>query len=65
MYTTLSRQTQELGNNDPSLEEVDPEVWQAIKDEERRQHDKIELIASENYVSRACLLYTSPSPRDS
>jgi glycine hydroxymethyltransferase len=55
MYTTLSRQTQELGNNDPSLQEVDPEVWQAIKDEERRQHDKIELIASENYVSRAVL----------
>src|SRR5687768_6680385 len=55
MYTTLSRQTQELGNNDPPLEEVDPEVWQAIKDEERRQHDKIELIASENYVSRAVL----------
>ena len=55
MYTTLSRQTQELGNNDPTLEEVDPEVWQAIKDEERRQHDKIELIASENYVSRAVL----------
>lgn len=37
------------------LSEVDPEVWQAIKDEERRQHDKIELIASENYVSRAVL----------
>ncbi|MEO6456864.1 MAG: serine hydroxymethyltransferase [Chloroflexia bacterium] len=55
MYTTLSRQTQELGNNDPPLEEVDPELWQAIKDEERRQHDKIELIASENYVSRAVL----------
>ena len=55
MYTTLSRQTQELGNNDPTLEEIDPEVWQAIKDEERRQHDKIELIASENYVSRAVL----------
>ena len=55
MYTTLSRQTQELGNNDPPLEEVDPEVWQAIKDEESRQHDKIELIASENYLSRAVL----------
>src|SRR5687768_4768063 len=55
MYTTLSRQTQELGSDDPTLAEVDPEVWQAIKDEERRQHDKIELIASENYVSRAVL----------
>src|SRR3954453_13084054 len=38
-----------------SLREVDPELWQAIKDEERRQHDKVELIASENYVSRAVL----------
>src|SRR5437660_12898756 len=59
MYTTLSRQGQGAGANeayrDPPLSEVDPEIWQAIKDEERRQHDKIELIASENYVSRAVL----------
>ena len=40
---------------DLPLEEVDLEIWQAIKNEERRQHDKIELIASENYVSRAVL----------
>jgi glycine hydroxymethyltransferase len=40
---------------DRPLSEVDPELYQAIKDEERRQHDKIELIASENYVSRAVL----------
>jgi glycine hydroxymethyltransferase len=37
------------------LHEVDPQLWQAIEDEKRRQHDKIELIASENYVSRAVL----------
>ncbi len=37
------------------LSEVDPEIYQAIKDEEGRQHDKIELIASENYVSKAVL----------
>src|SRR3989442_13786683 len=59
MYTTLSRQGQGAGTNDATvdrpLSEVDPEIWQAIKDEERRQHDKIELIASENYVSRAVL----------
>src|SRR5215510_10888613 len=37
------------------LSEVDPEIFAAIQKEERRQHDKIELIASENVVSRAVL----------
>ena len=32
---------------------VDPEVYQAIKAEENRQEEKIELIASENFVSAA------------
>ena len=30
--------------------EVDPELWAAMEGERRRQHDKIELIASENYT---------------
>lgn len=34
-----------------SLEEFDPKLWQAIGDEEKRQEDHVELIASENYVS--------------
>jgi glycine/serine hydroxymethyltransferase len=34
---------------------VDPEVWQAIKAENKRQHDHIELIASENYASPAVM----------
>ncbi|MBN9387364.1 MAG: serine hydroxymethyltransferase [Chloroflexi bacterium] len=38
-----------------SLAAVDPEIYQAIKLEEGRQHDKIELIASENFVSQAVL----------
>lgn len=38
-----------------SLLEVDPEVAQAIANEERRQHDGLELIASENFVSEAVL----------
>jgi glycine hydroxymethyltransferase len=38
-----------------ALAEVDPEVAQAIKDEIRRQNEGIELIASENFVSRAIL----------
>src|SRR5439155_12318773 len=38
-----------------SLAQQDPEVYRAIKLEEGRQKDKIELIASENYVSPAVL----------
>ncbi len=38
-----------------SLEEVDPEIAAAIKQELGRQQDGIELIASENIVSRAVL----------
>jgi len=39
----------------PSLRESDQEVWQAIQDETRREAEKIVLIASENYVSKAVL----------
>jgi glycine hydroxymethyltransferase len=38
-----------------SLEDVDPVLWEAMVAERRRQHDKIELIASENYVSAAVM----------
>ncbi|CFX02792.1 Serine hydroxymethyltransferase [Syntrophomonas zehnderi OL-4] len=34
---------------------VDPEVAEAINNEERRQNRKLELIASENFVSRAVM----------
>src|SRR3990172_5942246 len=37
------------------ISEVDPELWEAMLGERRRQHDKIELIASENYVSAAVM----------
>jgi glycine hydroxymethyltransferase len=37
------------------LAETDPELAEAIRDELRRQQDQIELIASENIVSRAVL----------
>ena len=40
--------------NEP-LAVVDPEILSAIADEQRRQTEKIELIASENYTSRAVL----------
>jgi len=37
------------------LRETDPEILQVIKDETRRQNKKLELIASENFVSCAVL----------
>jgi len=37
------------------LSEVDPEIYDAIKNELGRQRNEIELIASENVVSRAVL----------
>jgi glycine hydroxymethyltransferase len=38
-----------------NLKETDPEVYQSIKDEISRQNDKLEMIASENFVSLAVL----------
>jgi glycine hydroxymethyltransferase len=35
------------------ISEVDPELWAAMERERRRQTDKLELIASENYVYAA------------
>jgi len=37
------------------LAQSDPEVWDAIRRENQRQEEHVELIASENYVSRAVL----------
>src|SRR5574338_1354961 len=37
------------------LADVDPDLWHAMLRERDRQHDKIELIASENYVYAAVL----------
>jgi glycine hydroxymethyltransferase len=33
------------------ISDYDPELWAAIRDEERRQEEHVELIASENYAS--------------
>ena len=38
-----------------SISEVDPDLWTAMQGELRRQHDKIELIASENYTFAAVM----------
>src|SRR6478736_135496 len=37
------------------LRESDPQVFDAIRQEERRQRDELELIASENYTSAAVM----------
>jgi glycine hydroxymethyltransferase len=37
------------------LRTADPEVWQAIRNERRRQQEGLEMIASENYTSPAVL----------
>jgi len=37
----------------PNLSKVDPEVHEAVRQEIRRQTDKLELIASENFTSEA------------
>jgi glycine hydroxymethyltransferase len=37
------------------LKQADPQVWQAIADERRRQQQGLEMIASENYTSPAVL----------
>ncbi len=39
----------------PHLTAADPEIAALVQSEARRQHDKIRLIASENYVSTAVL----------
>lgn len=38
-----------------NLKQADPEVYSAIKKEEKRQREHLELIASENFVSKAVL----------
>lgn len=52
MTTLIPERTTTVGLSEP-LAEVDPELFAAIQGEERRQLEGIELIASENYASRA------------
>ena len=37
------------------IEKIDPELYQIIQREHKREHNTLELIASENFVSRAIL----------
>ncbi len=38
-------------SQDMTIDGFDPELWQAIENERRRQEEHVELIASENYAS--------------
>ncbi|MGN6318793.1 MAG: serine hydroxymethyltransferase, partial [Trinickia sp.] len=38
-----------------TIANVDPEIWNAIQQENHRQEEHIELIASENYTSPAVM----------
>ena len=42
-------------NHQNTLAKTDPELWVAIQNENKRQEDHIELIASENYASPAVM----------
>src|SRR4051795_9018857 len=47
--------TEPIIGHDPALADVDPEIAELVDAEARRQGEKIRLIPSENYVSRAVL----------
>ena len=53
--TTIENVSTTISDRSLPLRDADPEIYEIIQKEERRQHDKIELIASENVVSRAVL----------
>src|SRR5260221_207307 len=55
METLKKKANPALAERSLPLQDIDPEVFEIIQKEEHRQHDKIELIASENIVSRAVL----------
>ena len=38
-----------------SLQQNDSTIFEAIEKEQERQHQTLELIASENFVSRRCI----------
>lgn len=44
-----------LGMPEANLQTIDPEISQLIDEENRREHETMRLIASENYASRAVM----------
>src|SRR5712664_3261014 len=55
MPLSLRRENDQMFNPGKTLHEVDPQLWTAIQQENQRQEEHIELIASENYASPAVL----------
>src|SRR5579863_6589188 len=51
----MTMETPELKRMSRTLEETDPEVAEALRDEVRRQATGLELIASENFISEAVM----------
>jgi len=47
--------TDNMLENNQSIADFDPELWQSIQAEKKRQEQHIELIASENYTSSAVM----------
>jgi glycine hydroxymethyltransferase len=52
---TMTHPGRLAATSEASIAELDPELWAAMEGERHRQHDKIELIASENYTAAAVL----------
>jgi glycine hydroxymethyltransferase len=57
MKSNAQKASEPMSNNffDTNLEQADAEIFSAIKEELHRQQEHIELIASENIISRAVL----------
>jgi glycine hydroxymethyltransferase len=54
-HQTSSSGTAAAGQSGGALRKADPEIYEAVQAEEKRQRDSIELIASENFTSRAVM----------
>ena len=54
-FQTSAGSTSYGGSAMEALRKVDPEIYDAIRAEEKRQRENIELIASENFTSRAVM----------
>ena len=55
MQINIAKKGQKMSFLGKSLKEVDPEIFEVINKELNRQEEKLELIASENAVSKAVL----------
>src|SRR5258708_2846762 len=55
MPLSLRCEIDQMFNPRKTLHEVDPDLWAAVQQENQRQEDHVELIASENYASPAVL----------